>query len=127
MLDFHAPPCPLGNAPLPYNSSTIPTLIERLRPYDLAKAEMLMLLNHRPTHISHLSYLLEEAGERFPEEQTQWDIINIVAEVLGTPDLEAERAAMEKNARDARERQAAADAREAARRAAREREAKVAS
>jgi hypothetical protein len=115
MLDFHAPPSPLGNTPLPYNSSTIRTLIERLRPYNLAKAEMLMIFNHRPTHISHLSYLFEEAGLRFPEEKTQWEIIDIVAEVLGAPDGEAERSAMEKNAKDARQRQAEAGAREAAR------------
>jgi hypothetical protein len=114
MIDFHAPPSPLGNKPLPYNSNSIRTLIERLRPYNLAKAEMLMIFNHRPTHISHLSFLLEEVGERFPEIETQWEIVKIIAEVLGTPDGEAERNAMEKNAKDARERQAEAGAREAA-------------
>lgn len=127
MLDFHAPPSPLGNTPLPYNTNTIRTLVERLRPYDLAKAEMLMIFNNRPTHISHLCYLIEEAGQRFPEEETLWEIINIIAEVLGTPDGEAERIAMEKNAKDARARQAASGAREAAGEAVGEWEAEAAS
>lgn len=75
---------------------------------------MLMIFNHRPTHISHLSFLLEEVGERFPQIDTQWEIVNIIAEVLGAPDGEAERNAMEKNAKDARERQAESGGKDAA-------------
>jgi hypothetical protein len=110
---LHAPPSPLGNTPLPYNSSTISTLIERLRPYDLAKAEILMIFNHRPTHIAHLLIFLEDLEQRFPQRDTQQEIVDIIAEILGAPDGEAERTAMEKNAYDSRERQKEARAREA--------------
>jgi hypothetical protein len=74
---------------------------------------MLMIFNHRPTHISHLAILLEDLEERFPEPATQQEIVNIIAEVLGSPDGEAERNAMAENAKDERERQMEAGAREA--------------
>lgn len=74
---------------------------------------MLMIFNHRPTHISQLSILLEDLEQRFPQRDTQQEIVDIIAEVLGAPDGEAERTAMEKNAFDSRERQKEARAREA--------------
>jgi hypothetical protein len=74
---------------------------------------MLMIFNHRPTHIAQLSILLEDLEQRFPQRDTQQEIIDIIAEVLGAPDGEAERTAMEKNACDSRERQKEARVREA--------------
>jgi hypothetical protein len=112
MADLTAPPSPLGNTPFPYNKNTIRMLIERLRPYDLAKAEMLMIMNHRPTHISHLMFILEDLEERFPEPATQQEIIDVIEGVLGAPDGEAERLAMSEGAKGARERQMEAEARE---------------
>lgn len=69
-----------------------------------------MIMNHRPTHVSHLMFILEDLEERFPEPAVQQEIINIIADVLGTPDDEAERLAMSESAKGARERQVEAEA-----------------
>jgi hypothetical protein len=74
---------------------------------------MLMIFNHRPTHIAQLTVLLEDLELRFPQQDTQQEIVDIIAEVLGAPDGEAERTAMEKTAYDSRERQKEARAKEA--------------
>lgn len=85
---FEKPPSPLGSKPLPYNKDTIRTLLERLRPYDLTKAEIIMIMNNRPMSPAVLNILIQEFDDRFYEDVDgiRDDILNIVAEVLGTPD-----------------------------------------
>jgi RNA polymerase Rpb4 len=113
MLSYlRSPPSPLGNNPLPYNSTTIRTLLERLRPYELTKAEILVIMNLRPTSRETLSVVVEECDARFPDPDTQDQIVMIIAEVLGTPP-DAERAAIKETAEDARERNGGMRAREA--------------
>jgi hypothetical protein len=79
-------PSPLGCDPFPYDDTTIYTLLTRLRPYELTKAEILMLMNLRPANLIGLDMIVEECGERFPDEQTQEEIITIIMEVLGAPE-----------------------------------------
>lgn len=85
---FEKPPSPLGSKPMPYNEKTIHTLLERLRPYDLTKAEVIMIMNNRPTNPAVLNTLIQEFDDRFYEDVdgAREDILNVVAEVLGTPD-----------------------------------------
>ncbi|KFY14906.1 hypothetical protein V492_02335 [Pseudogymnoascus sp. VKM F-4246] len=85
---FEKPPSPLGSKPIPYNQDTIRTLLERLRPYDLTKAEIIMIMNNRPMSPAVLNILIQEFDDRFYEDVDgiRDDILNIVAEVLGTPD-----------------------------------------
>jgi hypothetical protein len=66
-----------------------------LQPYNLAKAELLMIINHRPTTLNTLSFIVEELETRYDSPETQQEILRIIAEVLGTPDEAAERKAME--------------------------------
>ena len=103
LLDyFHEAPSPLGSKPFPYNERTIRTLLERLRPWDFTKAEILMILNLRPTKPENLNTIVEEMEGRFPGENLQFEIVGVIAEVLGKPDGEAERQAMSENAKEAR-------------------------
>jgi hypothetical protein len=85
---FEKPPSPLGSKPMPYNKDTIRTLLERLRPYDLTKAEIIMIMNNRPISPPVLDVLIQEFDERFYEDVdgTRDDILRIISEVLGTPD-----------------------------------------
>lgn len=57
-------------------------LVERLRPYSLSKAEVVMLFNLRPQSVANLNTSVEELEERFTLEQ-QEAIIEIVVDVLG--------------------------------------------
>jgi hypothetical protein len=103
LLDyFHEAPSPLGSKPFPYNERTIRTLLERLRPWDFTKAEILMILNLRPTKPENLNTIVEEMEVRFPGDDLQFEIVGVIAEVLGKPDGEAERQAMSENAKEAR-------------------------
>jgi hypothetical protein len=99
---FRDAPSPLGSKPFPYNENTIKTLIERLRPYSLAKAELLMIMNLRPANVSNLNTMIEEMEDRFSDEQ-QEEIVAVIGDVLGRPDGAAERQAMTDNAKEARE------------------------
>jgi hypothetical protein len=99
---FHEAPSPLGSKPFPYNEHTIRTLFDRLRPYDFTKAEFLMILNLRPIKPENLNTIVEEMEGRFPGGELQQEICEIIAEVLGKPDGEAERHAMSDNAIEAR-------------------------
>lgn len=54
-----------------------------------------MILNHRPVTLSNLTFIVEEFELRFPEEEVQQEMLDIIAEILGIPDGEAERKAME--------------------------------
>jgi hypothetical protein len=103
LLDyFYEAPSPLGSKPFPYNERTIRTLLERLRPWDFTKAEILMILNLRPTKPENLNTIVEEMEGRFPGEDLQFEIVGVIAEVLGKPDGDAERQAMSENAKEAR-------------------------
>ncbi|KAK7418086.1 hypothetical protein QQZ08_011373 [Neonectria magnoliae] len=75
-------PSPLSQTPLTYSPSCISELLERLRPYNLAKGEVIMLLNLRPASVAALNTIVEDMSERFDEEQ-QEAIVTAVAEVLG--------------------------------------------
>ncbi|KAM5345745.1 hypothetical protein ACJ41O_011606 [Fusarium nematophilum] len=82
-------PGPLSQDPLPYTNDCISQLLERLRPYNLAKGEIIMILNLRPSSVAALNTVVEEMAERFDEEQHE-AMVTIIAEVLGQfPDPEA--------------------------------------
>lgn len=63
-----------------------------------------MILNLRPTSELALVAVIEEMSIRFSEEQ-HLEIVTIVGEVLGMPDVETERKRMRDSAIDAREKQ----------------------
>ncbi|KAJ4125472.1 hypothetical protein NW768_009091 [Fusarium equiseti] len=75
-------PGPLSQEPLPYTEGCISKLLERLRPYNLAKGEVVMIINLRPASVAALNTVVEDMSERFDEEQ-QEAMVNIIAEVLG--------------------------------------------
>lgn len=103
LLDYlEEAPSPLGSKPFPYNEKTIRNLLEKLRPYNLTKAEFLMIMNLRPSKPENLNTIIEQMEDRFPQEETQYEIVRIIGEVLGRPDGEAERNAMTQNAKEAR-------------------------
>lgn len=79
---FGTRPGPLSQDPITYTPECIAQLLERLRPYDLTKAEVIMLFNHRPEAIATLNTVVEDLEERFSTED-QEALINIVVEVLG--------------------------------------------
>ncbi|KAG0653008.1 hypothetical protein D0Z07_0702 [Hyphodiscus hymeniophilus] len=98
---FNEAPSPLASKPIPYNENTMKTLFELLRPYNLAKSELLLILNLRPANEGTLNTVLEEMAERFNDEQ-QAEMVQIIGDVLGRADGEAERQAMTENAKEAR-------------------------
>lgn len=75
-------PNPLSQNPLTYTQDSISQLLERLRPYNLAKGEVVMLINLRPASVAALNTIIEDMTERFDEEQ-QEAIVAAIAEVLG--------------------------------------------
>lgn len=75
-------PSPLGQDPLTYKPECIKTLIEKLRPYDLSKGEVVMILNVRPATVPALNTILEDMEDRYTEEE-QETMVNIISEVLG--------------------------------------------
>jgi hypothetical protein len=95
-------PSPLGSHPFPYNENTIRLLLEKLREFKLTKAEIIMIMNLRPTKPENLNTIIEEMEYRFPEEAQQEKIVSLIAEVLGTPDGKAEKQAMTNSANVAR-------------------------
>ncbi|KAI0998746.1 hypothetical protein K3495_g9451 [Podosphaera aphanis] len=99
---FNDAPSPLASKPFPYNEHTIKNLLKRLRPWDLTKAEMVMIINLRPTKPENLNTVIEEMEFRYPEEETQHEICAAIMEVLGQPDKQAENGSMRNNAMDAR-------------------------
>ncbi|KAG7125205.1 DNA-directed RNA polymerase III subunit rpc9 like protein [Verticillium longisporum] len=76
-------PNPLAQRPLPYSQDCIKQLIQRLHPYELAKGEMIMIFNLRPASASALNTIIEDMEDRFDEDK-QAEIVDIIAEVLGT-------------------------------------------
>lgn len=75
-------PSPLSQQPVTYSPECIGQLVERLRPYDLSKGEIVMILNLRPASMAALNTIIEDRSDRFSEDQ-QEEMVNIVAEVLG--------------------------------------------
>ncbi|KAG6087538.1 hypothetical protein E4U15_007770 [Claviceps sp. LM218 group G6] len=82
-------PNPLSQQPLTYTPDCIAQLLEKLRPYELSKGEVVMVLNLRPASVAGLNTIIEDMSERFSEEQ-QEDMVNIVAQVLGHFDVPEE-------------------------------------
>ncbi|PNY26408.1 DNA-directed RNA polymerase III subunit RPC9 [Tolypocladium capitatum] len=79
---LQTPPSPLSQTPVTYRPQCISQLLERLRPYELSKGEVIMILNLRPASVAALNTVVEDMAERFNDEQ-QEDMVNIVAQVLG--------------------------------------------
>lgn len=75
-------PNPLSQTPFTYSQDSISQLLERLRPYNLAKGEVVMLINLRPASVAALNTIIEDMTERFDEEQ-QEAIVAAIADVLG--------------------------------------------
>ncbi len=90
LMDYlEKPPSPLGSKPFPYDENTIYNLLERLRPYDLTIAEIIMIMDTRPASAAVLQNLIQEFDQRFEEigsEEARQDILAIIADVLGAPD-----------------------------------------
>lgn len=72
----------MSQKPITYTPACITSLIERLRPYDLSKGEVLMILNLRPGSVPVLNTVVEDMAERFTDDQ-QIEMIDIVIDVLG--------------------------------------------
>ncbi|KZF25281.1 hypothetical protein L228DRAFT_236396 [Xylona heveae TC161] len=73
-----------------YTDETIPKLMSALEPYDLTKAEMLMIFNIRPESQGVLDTIVEELDMRLDEKQ-QEEIVEHVARILGrAPEPEGE-------------------------------------
>jgi len=53
-----------------------------------------MIANLRPTKPESLNTIVEEFETRFPEEDVQQKIVDVIIEALGSPDGTAERQAM---------------------------------
>ncbi|UNI19844.1 hypothetical protein JDV02_005991 [Purpureocillium takamizusanense] len=75
-------PGPLSQEPTTYTPASISQLLERLRPFDLSKGEVVMILNLRPASVIGLNTVVEEMSERFTEDQQQ-EMVDIIADVLG--------------------------------------------
>ncbi|KAG6013337.1 hypothetical protein E4U43_007348 [Claviceps pusilla] len=75
-------PSPLSQQPLTYTPDCIAQLLEKLRPYELSKGEVVMMLNLRPASVAALNTIIEDMPERFSDEQ-QEDMVNSVAQILG--------------------------------------------
>lgn len=72
-----------------------------------------MIMNLRPTTSAALAAIVEEFELRFPDSNTQDEMLQVITEVLGSTDGAAERQAMEDNAKNARDREMDEDSREA--------------
>ena len=99
---FKQAPSPLGSKPFPYNNQTIKNLLVALRPWDFTKAEVIMILNLRPTKPESLNTIVEEMEDRFPGDEVQFEICRVIEATLGRSDGHAERQAMTDNAAVAR-------------------------
>lgn len=77
-------PSPLSQKPLTYDADSIARLVERFRDYDLTKGEMIMIINQRPANGAQLDACVEDMFDRFTEDQ-QNEMLEIIAEVLGSP------------------------------------------
>lgn len=57
-------------------------MLERLRPYELSKGEIVMLLNLRPAAVAALNTIIEDMPDRFTDNQ-QEELITIITDILG--------------------------------------------
>jgi len=57
--------------------------------FDLAKGELLMIMNIRPSSIAVLSTILENMEDRFEDAEQQARLVKIIAETLGHDELPA--------------------------------------
>lgn len=78
-LDTH--PNPL-QSPVTYTPDTIRALLQGLRPYDLTKAEVVMIINVKPLSLPLLSAVIEDMESRFTAEQGE-EIIAVIESVMG--------------------------------------------
>ena len=67
--------------------NVIQEFCNKLKPFQLTKAEKLQLLNQRPTTAVEIQLLIEESEERLSEEQTE-KLLDIIAQTV--PGLEEE-------------------------------------
>lgn len=74
----------MSQDPIPYSPDCLARLLERLRPYQLSKGEVLMILNLRPASVAALNTVIEDMADRFTEPQ-QEDMVNIIADLLAVP------------------------------------------
>lgn len=74
----------MTQTPLPFSQERIATLLERLRPFDLSKGEVLMIINIRPRSFMALNGIIDEMPERLTDEQ-QLEVVEIIGDVLGRP------------------------------------------
>ncbi len=63
--------------------------MQALQPYDLTKAELLMIINLRPDNAGVLDCIVEELDQRFSEE-VQEQMLRAVVDVLGAGEEEEE-------------------------------------
>lgn len=88
MQYLRTPPNPLSQDPITYRQDSIGELLKKLRPYELAKGELVMILNLRPASVAALNTIIEDMTDRFNDVK-QEEIVNIIAEVLGSFPQEA--------------------------------------
>lgn len=85
-LRTHPNPFPSHGPSKIYDRAVVSRLLERLDAanlnQDLAKGEVLMILNLRPNNDAVLSAIIEDSEERFSEEERE-TILSIIADVLG--------------------------------------------
>ena len=74
-------PLPVYRAPH-YTPARTQLLLQRLEPYRLSMAELVMILNLRPLVPSFLDAVIEEFDQRFSAEQ-QTEILEIIEDVIG--------------------------------------------
>lgn len=79
---FETHPNPLSQKPLPFDTTALPTMMKKLRPYQISKGELIMIFNIRPTSTAALNVVLENMEDRFSPE-TQEEILGVITEVLG--------------------------------------------
>lgn len=94
---LHTRPNPLSQEPSTYSPECISRLLEGLRPYELAKGEVVMILNLRPVGVVALNTVVEDMAARFTEEQQQ-EMVDVIAQVLGQ--FEPDAAEQEDDAED---------------------------
>jgi len=94
---LQTPPSPLAKQEQThqYDANVVTRLLEGLANanlnQDLAKGEVLMILNLRPSSIAVLSTVIEDMEERFSDDE-QAAILEVIAQVLGRDETSGEEA-----------------------------------
>ncbi|KAI9790546.1 MAG: hypothetical protein M1816_005053 [Peltula sp. TS41687] len=87
LMDYlRTPPSPL-KPPSRYTKDTIRDLFNALRPYNLTKAELLMILNLRPQNVGVLDTIIEEMDDRFKHGEEE-EILRLIGDVLGRDEVD---------------------------------------